>query len=69
MAHEVKQEIKVGDVVCLKSGSPPMTVCFVQEDIKHGKRDVVVAFFDEDGHLQERDLPRGSLKVVIGNVG
>lgn len=44
---------QVGDVICLKSGSMPMTVVKINEETK----EVLVAYFDLDANVMRDGFP------------
>lgn len=59
---------QIGDVVQLKSGSPPMTVYYVEPDGPHGITTVGVCFwhsvssFGDDGFIEKESLDARVLK-------
>lgn len=56
------EDIEVGKLVYLNSGSPAMTVTAVDLD---GDDLVSVAWLSEDGHPQEMTFPAACLKELV----
>ena len=56
------EELKVGDVVKLKSGSPDMTVESIGDSIL-GEDKVFVAWY-ENGEIKKGDVDRDALQIV-----
>lgn len=59
----MKMCYEVGDVVCLNSGSPNLTVTFIGTG-PWGPDNVTVQWYDEDGRDQRADFPEACLKPV-----
>jgi hypothetical protein len=53
------QGFEVGDVVCLNSGSPPMTVVSFSND-----DGLVLAYADLNGNMMRESLPRQAVNLT-----
>lgn len=56
------EQLKIGDVVRLKSGGPPMTITDVGQDHDDGKPVVWVSWFDEKKQVANGYFPAESVE-------
>ena len=54
------EDMKIGQVVTLNSGGPPMTVCFVSTE------DIGLMYFRPDGKIRRVNLYPAMLSLVTG---